>query len=357
MKLATFQSRMVNYYKTGKCYYLTSAPGRGKTTVIEGAPAIISAALGKRIGYSYMSGPLLTPADTVGYLIPTKDKDGNAASYFTKPFWWYTSEGLPLDAYDGGVVFVDEADKADIDIKKIIGEMALSGKCGPHRLPPGWVVWMAGNRKKDRSGSTKDLDHLINRRCEIEIDDDMQGWLDWAMQRGLNGVGLAFAEQNPQIVFSDGVPKEQGPWCTPRSLVECIEHLMQFAGPDGRLPMDATAQHEAKGFIGAAAAAQLFATIKLEHELPALADILADPEGSMLPQRPDAQMLVAYSLAARTDLTNVDPIVRYISRMPKEFEVLFASSATRRDPDIINTPTFDNWCATNASMMQLIHKR
>ena len=29
----------------------------------------------------------------------------------------------------------------------------------------------------------------------------------------------AFVKQNPQIVFADGVPKEQGPWTTPRSTV------------------------------------------------------------------------------------------------------------------------------------------
>ena len=34
----------------------------------------------------------------------------------------------------------------DTDLKKIIGEAALSGRLGPHFIPEGWVIWMAGNR-------------------------------------------------------------------------------------------------------------------------------------------------------------------------------------------------------------------
>ena len=32
----------------------------------------------------------------------------------------------------------------------------------------------AGNRMSDRSGSTRELDHLINRRIRIEVTDDVE---------------------------------------------------------------------------------------------------------------------------------------------------------------------------------------
>ncbi|MGU3659212.1 hypothetical protein [Methylobacterium fujisawaense] len=355
MKLNTFKDRIVGYYNTGNCITLRSKPGRGKTSVVEQAPAIISAALGKRMGYSYISGPTLTPADTVGYLIPSKDAKGNAASFFTRPPWWYTAEGLPLEAYDGGVVFWDEEDKTEIDLKKVVGEMALTGRCGPHKLPNGWVVWMAGNLRSDRSGSTRDLDHLINRRCELKIEDDLESWLDWGLKSGMPALALAFAKSNWHIVTADA-PEVQGPWPTPRSFVMCIQHLMQFGDGSGKLPHDNAAQEDARGYIGSAAAAQLMNFIRLEYELPSLEDILADPLGTKVPERADAQMLVAYSLAARVDVGNISAMVAYLDRFPQEFSVLFADAACNRDRNILNTPAMDGWCQRNGTLMVTISK-
>lgn len=355
MKLNTFADRVVGYYRTGNCVVLRSKPGRGKTTVIEGAPAIIGAALGKRMGFSYLSAPTLTPADLVGYLIPSKDAKGNAASFFTRPFWWYTAEGLPLEDYEGGIIFVDEEDKADPDIKKIIGEMGLTGRCGPHTLPNGWVVWMAGNFRSDRSGSTRDLDHLINRRCEIKIDDDMESWLDWGLKAGMPALALAFAKSNWHIITGDA-PDEQGPWATPRSFVMCINHLKQFGDGTGKLPHDNAAQEDARGYIGAAASGQLMSFIRLEYELPSLEDILADPAGTPVPARPDAQMLVAYSLGARASVGNISAMVTYLDRFPQEFSVLFADAACTRDGRILNTPAMDGWCQRNGTLMVTIAK-
>lgn len=357
MKLNDILRRSVGYYRAGTSLHLTSAPGRGKTTTVRDAAARIGKALDTSFGFVLLSGPLLNPPDTVGYLIPGRTAQGVAISEFTKPFWWFTDEGKSLDQYEGGIVFVDEADKMDVDMKKVIGEMALSGRFGPHKLPKGWVVWSAGNRSSDRSGATKELDHLINRRKQIEVTDDLQAWDDWASENGVHPVVRTFANQNPQIVFSEGVPDKQGPWCTPRSLVMCGNDLVQFANDDGTLPIDPLAKEDAAGMIGPGAAAQLFAMIQLEHEMPRYHAIIQDPKGAKLPSKPDAQMLVAYTLAARVTENELAPVVSYIDRMPKEFSVLFAKSACRRDPELVNTAVFGDWAVKNASLMQAIRDR
>jgi MoxR-like ATPase len=203
MKLNTVISRMAGWYKTS--VYLKSQPGRGKTETLVAGSEIIGKQIGKNLGHVVINGPLLTPADAVGYLIPKHNEDGTATSLYTDPFWFKTKDGKNLGEFDGGIVIVDEADKMDADTKKVIGEAALSGRLGPHKLSDGWVVWMAGNRSEDRSGSTKELDHLINRRMEIDITDDIESWNDWAVTRGVMPITVAFANQHPQIVFSEKV--------------------------------------------------------------------------------------------------------------------------------------------------------
>lgn len=354
MKLKTFLSNSVAYYKSGKSIMLKSGPGRGKTTTIIDARAYIEQALGKSMGISIVNTPLLTPMDAQGYLMPEKGEDGRLESHYTRPFWWTTSEGKRLEEYDGGIVFLDEVDKADLDVKKILGEMALSGRCGEHTLPKGWVVWMAGNRAGDRSGSTKELDHLINRRFEIEVTDDLPGWVEWAVKHDVHYSLIGFAESNPQIVFPEQPPERQGPFCTPRSLVATGELLLTMS-PDGKhIPSDETATEMASGGIGQAAAAQLMATLKLDAELPKIEEIIANPQKVPVPSTPDAQMLVAYKLAMLADERLLDPFITYVERLPADFSITFAKSICTRAPMLMATPAMIGWQRRNSSVMNII---
>lgn len=355
MKLNDFQNRIVNYFKSGTAIYLRSSPGRGKTTVLRQAPKLLNAALGGSYGMVYINAANMNVPDAGGYLIPQDTADGRAVSVYTEPYWFVTDEGKHITEYDGGFVFIDEMDKADVDVKKILGEAMESGRLATHRLPKGWLVWAAGNKASDRSGSTKELDHLINRRHELEIDDDLTAWDDWAGENGIHPVIRTFVNQNPQIVFSDGVPEKQGPWCTPRSIVKCAQVLMAFASEDGKLPTDHLAKEDAAGIIGPAASAQLFATIQLEKEMPKYTDILANPATVKLPKdNPAAQMLICYQLAARVTEQDCKAVITYVDRMPKEFAVLFAKAACKRDPMLVDTDEFGDWALENSSLMQAI---
>lgn len=358
MNLETFEKLSTAIYKSGKSVYLRSRPGRGKTSVIEGAVPKIAQNLGLELGLVTVSGPNLTPGDTIGFGVPKhSEHNGHQVSemVFTLPFFWRTLEGKMLDEYDGGIIFIDEADKMDVDIKKVVGEMALSGRCGSHRLPPGWVVWMAGNRKEDRSGSTKELDHLINRRCEIDVTDDLQGWERWALREGINPSFIAFAVSNPQIVFDDKLPDVQGPFCTPRSLVACAEMLGNLEGNTTKgINTSPEAVELASGFMGPAAAAQLFATLRLEAELPDISTILTAPANAKLPSKPDAQMLVCYKLAAITDDKNIGPIVQYVERLPTDFAATYAKATIARQPALVASPTIMAWAKRNAALLAIL---
>jgi hypothetical protein len=354
MNLNTVIKRIPLWYQAQKSIYLKSPPGRGKTSVFVDASRILSEQLGKRIGHVVINGPLLTPADAVGYLVP-REVNGHMESKFTDPFWFRTAEGKRLDEFDGGIIIVDEADKMDSDVKKVIGEAALSKRLGPHTLAGNWVVWMAGNRSQDRSGSTKELDHLINRRMEIDVTDDISSWNDWANLNGVSPITMAFANQNPQIVWSDGVPEKQGPWCTPRSLVSADEYMQVVAGGKGQaFPDDNVTMEEITGMIGAGATSQLFAFVRLDREMPKFERIIKEPMTVKVPEKPDAQMLVCYNLAHRVSQETAEPVIKYVDRMPKEFAVTFAQSACRRDYSLLRHPAVNSWAQKNAALMAAV---
>ena len=330
--------------------YLTSPPGRGKTTTIIRAPEIIGKATGKKLGVVIINGGLLTPMDAIGFGLP-KHYENHSEMVFSDPFFFRTADGKRLQDFDGGIIFVDEADKMDTDVKKCIGEAALSGRLGPHRIPEGWVIWMAGNTAKHRSGSTKELDHLINRRREIEISDDINAWDDWAITSGVMPLTRAFANQNPTLVFTDAVPEKQGPWCTPRSLVDADRYLQILGKAKGEVPVDAITVEEISGEIGAGTAAQYFGFVRLEREMPKFEKIVADPMGAKVPEKPDAIMLMVFNLAHRVAPETIKPVIKYIERCPKEFAVTFAKSACKRNPEFVIHPDMRAWSTQNASLM------
>lgn len=355
MKISDFKRRIVRYYDSGICVYIRGGIGIGKSTTVEAAPEVLSRAKGGRYGIVILNAPLLTPTDLLGYLIP-EHKDGRVLSRFTEPFWFVTEDGRHLSEHDGGIIFVDEEDKADTDVKKILAEMSLSNRLGPHRIPKSWRVWMGGNRKEDRSGSTKDYDHQINRRKEISIDFDLQAFEDFCFETGVHPFFIHIANQNAHMI-NEGVPDVQRPFCTPRSFVRCATYVMAQQPDPDKIEIDPLLGEEMQGMIGPAAAAVVTAGITLYNEMPKIADIVRDPTKAKIPERADAQILVIYNLAARVEEETMKPFITYIERMPAEYTIAFAKAACKRNPQLVNTKAFGDWCMKNATLMMAITSR
>lgn len=339
---------------TGVSIELISAPGRGKSEFIAGQIEKNAERTGQEWGFATMFLATQTPVDLLGYMVPSKDEKGRLVSDFTSPPWMRTVDGRRVEDFERGILFLDEYGQGESDVKRASAELLLNRQIGPHRLPKGWSVVAASNRANDRSGVTKNFDFVINRRLEIHISDDIASWEKWAWSNDINPLFIHFATQNPQIVFAEGVPDKQGPWCTPRSLVMCSKLLTMLGdGPD-KLPTDHMAIEMASGLIGEGAAAQLMATVRLAYEMPAYDDIVSKPKTTRVPEKPDAMMLIVFQLASRVQEQDLGNVIDYIERLPQEFTFMFAKSAIARDPDLVNNQAFGAWCVRNSALVNAI---
>lgn len=341
---------------SGVAVELVSAPGRGKSELIDQTHAKLNKRDHDKGGWGLAKMFLATqtPPDLIGFVFKGEmEHDGKkiATSEPTLPAWMITQDGKPVWEYPRGILFLDEFGQGQADVKAAAAELLLNGRIGRHQLPKGWSVVAASNRSSDRSAVTKSLDFVINRRVELTVDDDLQSWENWAFDAKIEPLFISFANTNPQVVFDDKVPEKQGPWCTPRSLVLLSRMLDQLRDDQGRIPTDKAAVEIATGMIGKAAAAALFAHVKLGHEMPSIDDIIKNPTKTKVPTKPDACMLVSYNLAARVDDKNAEPVITYMERMNKEFAVSFAKAACRRHPQLVFHKSFTAWSDKNASLM------
>jgi hypothetical protein len=168
---------------------------------------------------------------------------------------------------------------------------------------------------------------------------------------------IVFVNEHPDTVFPSEPPKEQGPSCNPRSLVEGADRFLQMLMGDSHVvPTGAEVMEMVAGSIGQAAAVQYFATVRLGQELPDYEEIIAKPKETRVPTKPDAVMIACHKIGRRVTKEDLAPAVQYISRLPEEFAVMFCRTIVKRDRTLVTHSAMKDWIAKNASLVALTAK-
>jgi hypothetical protein len=325
---------------------MISPPGIGKSSAVVQCVAETARQLGEPVGLHVFMFATISSVDVRGFMIPIKGAADNALdTVFSTPPWYPTISNTVVIEPDGtvhregtwkgqvprvGVLFLDEFGQADDDVRKAGAELLLNGQVGNVALPMGWRVVAASNRMKDRSGVMRPLMFLTNRRMEVHIDANMPAFIGWASSQPKalrpHHMTLSFAQQYPQIVFTDGVPDGTDPFCTPRSLCRMDADLRSLRSPEevsrDQMPMDTIAKECAAGWVGQAAASQYFVHLKFSDEIPTIESVMRDPSKAKLPPNKDAQMVVGFMLAGNIDDKNAEPVMKYLTRLKTEMQVL-----------------------------------
>ena len=364
MKLSVFRQYMPALYKTsvrkkGLAVNLKGRSGHGKTFTIEQFPTdMFELFPDKRYGIRIIEGASLTHSGALGYMVlGEKDKYGHK-SIFSSPFWMYTLEGKHLSEYDGGILVIDDWHLIDTDLKKIMSQGAYEGIFANHVLSPNWVIWFCGNRPQDRSGATRDYEHTTLRQLLVEIDDDLEGLLDFFANNNTLPVTQEFIKKFAQDHIYVPAPKEIEPYCTPRTLHQSdmlLQELKEMFDMD-TLPVDANVLELVSGSIGKSAARDYITYIEEANALPKHADIIRSPLTVKMPpiERPDLWRLQAYKLAGDVQIKEADAALKYMERFPQEFQTIFVRAAAANKSPVILQPKVREWMKKNSLLVAAI---
>ena len=362
MRMLDLIKEFPHLYAAGTAVHIVSAPGAGKSSVLKNEVRdTLSQIYGERFGFcgdkeTAWLCPSLDAPDSRGFLVPTKDASGEAASYFTK------SPMLPskayLEQYPRGIMVLDERNMADLLMQKALSPTVLDKQLGDHFLPEGWMVVSCSNRISDRAGVIRPPMHLVNRECTINIENDVTSWAVWAETHDVHLMGVAFAKRFPGVAFSDAVPNTDGPYSTARSFTAAVNYLSVKAGRDSKgqlrmdLPTDPRTQQVVAGHVGDGTAAQMFAFFKLHDKLPDIEDIEKDPLKAKCPDVLDAGYAAAQMCVHHAKPGNVDKLWTYVERLPRELQVSTAVSLIKRSGGVlINSKSLGAWVAKNRALV------
>lgn len=277
-----------------------------------------------------------------------------------------TGERLPANLFDVVLLVLEEWGQGDAETKRAAAELLRAGTVNGWSLPrQNYRLALSNSDKRD--GVTKEFDFIINRRSEYLISRDVNVWIEDFADKPYQYNGKvwhtlaatkAWAKQNPEAMF-EAKPKEQGPWCTPRSLAAADRYaqiMAQYNG--GKVPVDNPIFIEGIiGKIGAPAGTSYCSYLQFALELPSYEDIVRDPQNTPLPVKADLQMLLSYELAGCTKPEHLSSVIEYMSRkgMPQDMRITFVSSLMRRDYQaFINEPAMKAWISKNAPLISVI---
>jgi hypothetical protein len=285
--------------------------------------------------------------------------DASAAS--NVPTWFAPGEWTG-DVPRYGVVLFDEWGQGEQDVQKTGGEIILNGRLGTRSLPLGWRVLSASNRMSDRSGVQREMLHIINRRCQLDIEPHAPSWEYWATSQPdycrPHYMTVSFAEQRPDLVFINEVPEGYKPYCTGRSLVRMDRDIRALRSQgeieDNLIPTSDLAREFCGGWIGKDVGGAYFAHLKYFEKIPSIKEIIHSPSKARLPSKRDEQLVCAYQIAHHIEEENVDKLFEYTLRLAGEMQLVCVNAAKRseaRYAALRTIPSFGPWLLEHQDLL------
>lgn len=306
--------------------YLHSAPGLGKSSLAR------QLAQKHKVGFIDVRLGQKLPEDLSG--IPVADLENRLAVWLRAEFW-------PDAKRDGkrGIILFDELSDAPRSLQSCAYQIILDRQISSYKLPEGWYPMAAGNRREDRAAAQSLSTALANRFAHIEIEADIDAFVEYANQVDIDPMLVGFLRYRPNLLHSmEGANLLTFP--TPRAW-EQVSKVMD--APNALLRMKLV-----RGLVGEGPAVELESFLKV-CDLPDLDDVVKDPKRCRIPKEPGARYAMSSMLSRGASRQNLTAITTYTQRedFGREFEIVMMLDACKRDASLTDTKAFVDWGMRN----------
>lgn len=261
---------------------------------------------------------------------------------------WAVPNMLPDTQRHGkaGVLFLDEITSATPAVSAAAYQLILDRCLGEYKVPDGWVIFAAGNRQGDRGVTYSMPTPLANRFTHFSFDVNLDDWVVWAHQQGIDERVIAFLRFRPELLFDFDPAMDPVAFPTPRSWEFAHHALKKFDSMSAILP------NALQACVGDVAGIELNAFINNLDNLPDI-DAILNGIDVEVPQSIDLQYALASSLVGQAVRVAKDHdanvklgnILSFASRYPqREMGVMLVSDMHRSiGEQLFNLPEFKDW--------------
>ena len=255
------------------------------------------------------------------------------------------------------IVMLDEIGKCGKAVFNACLRIMQEHGLGVHDFPEGSKIFATTNLAVEGVGDLLPP-HGRNRLVVVKIrKPSADEWIEWALDNDIAPEVIMTVKEFPQMLasFEDYTdpkdneyindPRTPRPaFVTPRSLEKASNIIKKTQG----MPEDVIGC-AIKGTIGARACYDMLNIVKLSSDLPSWDSIMADPMKAQIPASPAAVCMLVYSAVQRVEKDTINKWIKYMGRISKEAQGLFATSVMRTGKkSVVGTSTeFVKWATAN----------
>lgn len=289
--------------------------------------------------------------DASGQKIPVLNQDGSPK---------IDAHGQPeYQRYNGWLLFFDEANSCPKAVQAASYKIVLDRMVGQSHLHAMCFMAMAGNLENDGAIVEPMSTALQSRLVHFELEnprDDAKPWLDWASDRNLDHRITAFINYKPGLVNNFSPDHTDFTYSCGRTL-EMAHNLLQTVEPNdwqgvknaqGQTVAEPNALVMLAGALGEGVAREFVTFTKVYDKLPSMNQIVLNPEGTPVPDEIDVQWALTGTIAHHATVDNIEHLLKYVKRMPIEYQVVCLRDAKRRKPQLTKSTAFQNWVMGSA---------
>lgn len=297
------------------------------------------------------------PTDLSGF--PTLNEDRSRCHYAPPETFPLATDELPIKTpaviengivvkeavrYKGWLLFLDELTSAPQMVQAAAYKVILDRQVGEHDLHDKVRIVAAGNKATDKAIVQRMSTALQSRVVTLEITIDMDEWLSWAQEKGIDPRIMAYIQFRPDMLHKFSASHQDLTFPCPRTW-EFAHRLLEIWGVVTLQNLVVLA-----GTISKGAASELISFCQVYSTLPTIDRLIADPENVVLDRnKPDVLIAICSMIGQYFDENNSAALITIMERMPVEFRVTACQNILRRDPSLQRETNLKVWIRNNSS--------
>jgi hypothetical protein len=247
--------------------------------------------------------------------------------------------------YDGWLLFMDEINSADEDMQAASYKVTLDRKIGDKDVHPQCAMIAAGNLETDGAIVNQMSSALVTRLVHIVIDNQLEVFLKWASQIKMDSRITSFLNWKPSYLHHIPENNDDPTYACNRTW-EFADRVFKNKDTSDKLFLPALA-----GCITQGMAMELDTHIKVFATLPKYADIISQPLYTTIPEEPGTMWALIGFVADNAKKADMPQLMQFISRLPKEHQVVLMLDMGRKHPEVMKTSEVTKWCSVNANVV------
>lgn len=318
----------------------TNPETQEKAVLITGEPGCAKTSMGKAI-----APDLDVPPDHVKVIHPPRV---NPINYMGMPkgvdgmMVWDEPADLHEMSTGRWVLVIDELAKCGPMMQATMGGLMLDRAVNKVRLSKDVFIIATGNRVQDKAGAKAVMTDTGNRVMSLTMEYTHTDFISYGIDAGLDPIGLAFIQFAPRHMQD----------FDPNRTINATARSWEFA-----LKVNTNLRSDLylaalSGIIPAGIAAEYHGFRQIVARLPNPEEVRKNPDTAAIPHDLDViYALIANLLVNTQTAQEFDHIMRYVGRLPVEFQTLYVHTCIKRVPMANQSPVYIQWIQKNQSFL------